>query len=169
MSDMPFSIVTLSLYVLSAIVVHLFMSFAQTIMHYKLGHHPIGGKFFRNHIQFHHANYAKGHLTSSTYLNDKGNNAPYFLIPICLSGLMVYALMPTDFFFVVVAAVAASFYAHVLFDKHYHVTDSWLQRFAWFRRKQELHFVHHLHANTNFGVMHFFWDRLLGTYRGVDH
>jgi len=27
------------------------MSFAQTLMHYKLGHHPIGGKFFRNHIE----------------------------------------------------------------------------------------------------------------------
>jgi hypothetical protein len=23
-------------------------------MHYKLGHRPMGGKFFRNHINFHH-------------------------------------------------------------------------------------------------------------------
>jgi hypothetical protein len=28
-------------------------------MHYKLGHHPIGGKFFRNHVNFHHAHYSK--------------------------------------------------------------------------------------------------------------
>src|SRR5262249_22735755 len=42
------------------------------------------------------------------------------------------------------------------------------QRFAWFRRKQELHFVHHRHANSNFAVIHFFWDRILGTYRRPD-
>ena len=43
-----------------------------------------------------------------------------------------------------------------------------LERFAWFRRKQQLHFVHHLHANSNFAVIDFFWDRLLGTYRAPD-
>jgi len=67
-----------------------------------------------------------------------------------------------------VAACAASFYAHVFFDKEYHVERSRLQRFAWFRRKQELHFVHHRHANSNFAVIHFFWDRILGTYRRPD-
>src|SRR5262249_1485337 len=61
-----------------------------------------------------------------------------------------------------------SFYAHVFFDKEYHIERSRLQRFAWFRRKQELHFVHHRHANSNFAVIHFFWDRILGTYRRPD-
>src|SRR5437667_7471018 len=67
-----------------------------------------------------------------------------------------------------VVACAVSFYAHVFFDKEYHVEGSRLQRFAWFRRKQELHFVHHRHANSNFAVIHFFWDRILGTYRRPD-
>jgi sterol desaturase/sphingolipid hydroxylase (fatty acid hydroxylase superfamily) len=39
---------------------------------------------------------------------------------------------------------------------------------VWFRRRQELHFVHHRHANSNFGVIHFFWDKILGTYRRPD-
>ena len=65
-------------------------------------------------------------------------------------------------------AAGASFYAHVYFDKAYHVEGSRLERFAWFRRKQQLHFVHHLHANTNFAVIDFFWDRLLGTYRNPE-
>ena len=66
------------------------------------------------------------------------------------------------------AASAVSFYAHVYFDKAYHVQESKLARFAWFRRKQQLHFVHHLHADSNFAVIHFFWDRALGTYRSPD-
>ena len=59
-------------------------------------------------------------------------------------------------------------YAHVFIDKEYHVEGSPLERFAWFRRKRQLHFAHHLHANSNFAVIDFFWDRMLGTYRKPD-
>jgi hypothetical protein len=44
----------LPLFLVTAVATHLVMSFAQTLMHCKLGHRPIGGKFFRNHISFHH-------------------------------------------------------------------------------------------------------------------
>jgi hypothetical protein len=124
----------------------------QTLMHYKLGHHPIGGKFFRNHIDFHHTYYSKDHLVSPTYLGDEGNNTPFFFIPVFLVGACT--LLPFDLFVVQAVACAASFYPHVFFDKEYHVEGSRLQRFAWFRRKQELHFVHHRHANSNFAVIH---------------
>ena len=155
----------LLLYVLLAVATHLVVSLAQTLLHFKLGHHAIGGKLFRNHINFHHTHYSKDHLVSATYLGDEGNNTPYFLIPVVLVGGCAYLVLPLDFFLVHAAACAVSFRVHVLFDKEYHVDGSWLQRFAWFRVKQQLHFVHHRHANSNFGVVHFFWDRLLGTYR----
>jgi sterol desaturase/sphingolipid hydroxylase (fatty acid hydroxylase superfamily) len=155
----------LPLYLMTAVCTHLVMSFAQTLMHYKLGHRPIGGKFFRNHISFHHTYYSKDHLVSRTYLGDEGNNTPFFFIPVFLVGACTYLLLPFDLFVVQVVACAASFYAHVFFDKEYHVEGSRLQRFAWFRRKQELHFVHHRHADCNFAVIHFFWDRILCTYR----
>ena len=100
------------------------------------------------------------------YLGDEGNNTPVFFIPVFLVGACT--LLPVDLFVAQVVACAASFYAHVFFDKEYHVEGSRLQRFAWFRRKQELHFVHHRYANSNFAVIHFFWDRILGTYRMPD-
>jgi sterol desaturase/sphingolipid hydroxylase (fatty acid hydroxylase superfamily) len=133
-------------------------------MHYKLGHHPVGGKFFHNHINFHHAYYSKDHLVSRVYLGDEGNNTPFFFIPVFLVGACTYLILPLDLFLAVAVACAASFYAHVFFDKEYHVEGSRLQRFAWFRHKQELHFVHHRHVGCNFAVIDFFWDRLLGTY-----
>ena len=74
----------LPLILMTAVATHLVMSFAQTLMHYKLGHHPMGGKFFRNHINFHHAHYSKDHLVSRTYLGDEGNNTS------CVSGRSVY-------------------------------------------------------------------------------
>jgi sterol desaturase/sphingolipid hydroxylase (fatty acid hydroxylase superfamily) len=158
----------LSLIIATAAATHLVMSFSQTLMHYKLGHHPIGGKFFRNHIDFHHTNYSKDHLVSATYLDDEGNNTPFFFIPVFAVGACMYFLLPVELFVVLLVACGTSFYAHVYFDKEYHVEGSRLQRFAWFRRKRELHFVHHRHANSNFGVIHFFWDRIFGTYRSPD-
>ena len=77
----------LPLILMTAVATHLVMSFAQTLMHYKLGHHPMGGKFFRNHINFHHAHYSKDHLVSRTYLGDEGNNTPFFFIPVFLVGV----------------------------------------------------------------------------------
>jgi len=158
----------LPLFLATAAGTHLVMSFGQTLMHYKLGHHRIGGKFFYNHINFHHVYYRKDHLVSRRYRGDEGNNTPFFFIPVLLVGACAYVVLPFDLFVVMALACAASFYMHVFFDKEYHVEGSRLQRFAWFRRKQELHFVHHRHAHSNFGVIHFFWDRILGTYREPD-
>lgn len=153
------------LFLLTAVATHLGVSFGQTLMHCVLGHHPRGGKLFRNHINFHHAYYSKENLVSRSYLKEKGNNTPYFIIPVCAVGVCTYFILPTNLFMVQVTACAASFYAHVFFDKEYHVEGSRLQRFLWFRRMQELHFTHHRHEDCNFAVIDFYWDRILRTYK----
>ena len=158
----------LPLFVLTAIGTHLVVSSSQTLFHYGLGHHRIGGIFYRNHIRFHHTHYAKGHLVSSIYRRNQGNNTPYFLIPTIVVAGGMYLVLPFNLFAVMAAACVVSFGAHVYLDKQYHAEGSILARFAWFRRKQQLHFVHHLHANSNFAVIDFFWDRVLGTYRSPD-
>jgi hypothetical protein len=152
----------------TVLITHLVISFAQTYMHYRLAHRPLGGKLFRNHINFHHTFYSRDHLVSKTYLGKDGNNTPYFILPVCLAGIGTWFLLPFDLFVVQAVTCALSFYAHVFFDKEYHVEHSMLRRFAWFRRKQQLHFVHHRHADSNFAVIDFFWDRILGTYRKPD-
>jgi len=155
----------LPLYVLTAVCTHLVISSGQTLFHYGLGHHRIGGIFYRNHIRFHHADYAEGHLVSAAHRRNEGNNTPYFLIPTILVAGAMFLVLPVDLFLVVTAASAASFCAHVYLDRQYHTEASSLSRFVWFRRKQQLHFVHHLYANSNFAVIDSFWDRLLGTYQ----
>ena len=86
----------LPLFLVTAIVTYLIVSFLQTLMHFKLGHSPLGGKFFRNHINFHHTYYSKDHLVSGTYLDEKGNNTPFFLIPVFLVGACTYFILPLD-------------------------------------------------------------------------
>jgi hypothetical protein len=158
----------LLLILLTAIATHLVMSMAQTMMHHHLGHGSWGGKLYRNHINFHHTYYAKDHLVSPVYRGEEGNNTPFFFIPVFMVGSVTFFLLPLDLFVVQALACAASFYAHVFFDKEYHVEGSWLERFAWFRHMRALHFEHHRHANANFAVIDFYWDRLFGTYRGSE-
>ena len=153
---------------LTALCTHLVMSGGQTFLHYGLGHRRIGGALYRNHIRFHHRYYAKGHLVSTTYRGEEGNNTPYFLIPTLLIGGALFFVLPLALFLTMAVVSAASFYAHVWLGKEYHVENSRFEHFAWFRRKRQLHFVHHLHADTNFAVIHFFWDRLIGTHRNPD-
>ena len=158
----------LPLFVLTAICTHLIVSSSQTLFHYGLGHHAIGGILYQNHIRFHQTHYAEGHLVSSTHRRNEGNNTPYFLIPTILVAGGMYLVLPLNLFVVAIATSAVSFSAHVYLDKQYHTEGSSLARFAWFRRKQQLHFVHHLHGDSNFAVIDFFWDRVLGTYRNPD-
>lgn len=151
----------------TATLTHYLVSFCQTVFHQRLGHQRLGGKLFRNHIRWHHVYYAGDHMVSEKYLAEHGNNTPFFLIPVAAVAVAAWSFMPLDLFVTHVAALALSFYAHVYLDAQYHVTGCWLGRFRWFRRKQLLHFVHHRHANTNFAVIDFFWDRLLGTFRPI--
>jgi hypothetical protein len=51
-------VLTLSLFLVTAVATHLIMSFGQTLIHYRAAHHPIGGGIFRNHINFHHTHYS---------------------------------------------------------------------------------------------------------------
>src|SRR5665213_3204129 len=98
----------LPLYLLTAVVTHLVMSFGQTLSHYKLAHHPMGGKLFHNHINFHHTHYSNDHLVSQTYLGDEGNITPFFFIPVFVVGALSYFVSPFDLFVVQVCACAAS-------------------------------------------------------------
>src|SRR5438128_4291367 len=118
------------LILMTAVATHLVMSFAQTLMHYKLGHHPMGGKFFRNHINFHHAHYSKDHLVSRTYLGDEGNNTPFFFIPVFLVGACTYLVCRLLLEKKKLVACAAPFYAPVYFHKDNRVERSRLSRFA---------------------------------------
>jgi sterol desaturase/sphingolipid hydroxylase (fatty acid hydroxylase superfamily) len=149
---------------LTATTAHLLMSLGQTLFHRYLGHRGIGGRFFENHLYIHHRNYSGNHVVSEQYLNKESNNTPFFLIPVTLVISLGCLFLPLDLFIVQLTAMSISFYVHLYFDKHYHVAGSWLGRFAWFRRKQQLHFLHHRHADCNFAVVDNFWDWLLGTY-----
>ncbi len=158
---------SLIVYGFTAMIAHLSMSLGQTLFHRYLGHSRLGGRFFKNHIQFHHVHYAGNHVVSTHYLDDGDNNTLFFVMPVAVVVGLSYLFLRLDLLVVQMAVMLLSFCGHYYIDNQYHVEGSWLGRFPWFRRKQQLHFIHHRHGKCNFAVIDFFWDRLLGTYRSV--
>jgi sterol desaturase/sphingolipid hydroxylase (fatty acid hydroxylase superfamily) len=159
---------SLLIYGFTAMSAHFLMSLGQTLFHRYLGHRHLGGRFFRNHIQFHHDHYAGDHVVSTNYLDNGDNNTLFFLAPIALLVVTSYFFLRSDLFVVNLTAMLLSLCGHYYIDNQYHVAGSWLSRFSWFRQKQQLHFIHHRNGDRNFAVIDFFWDRLLGTYCGVE-
>ena len=107
-------------------------------------------------------------MVSTIYLDNGDNNTLFFMLPVALIMAIGYMFLRLDLFIVQATVMSLSFYGHYYLDNQYHVMGSWLCRFSWFRRKQQLHFVHHRQADCNFAVIDYFWDRLLGTYRSSE-
>ena len=61
---------SLLVYGFTAMIAHLLMSLGQTLFHRYLGHSRLGGRFFKNHIEFHHVHYAGDHVVSTHYLDN---------------------------------------------------------------------------------------------------
>ena len=97
------------------------MSLGQTLFHKYLGHRRFGGRFFKNHIQFHRAHYSGDHVVSAGYLDNGDNNTLFFLIPVAVIVGVSYLFVRLDLFAVLLVAMSLSFYGHVYIDKHYHV------------------------------------------------
>jgi hypothetical protein len=157
--------VSLLIYGFTAMMAHLLMSLGQTLFHRYLGHSRLGGRFFKNHIEFHHVHYAGDHVVSTHYLDNGDNNTLFFLIPVVLVIGLSYLFLRLDLLVVQFAAMSLSFCGHYYLDNQYHVAGSWPGRFSWFRRKQQLHFIHHRHGNCNFAVIEAEPNRLIGKFQ----
>src|SRR4030081_1883359 len=87
---------SLLLYGLIAMMAHFLMSLGQTLFHRHLGHRRLGGRFFKNHIQFHHAHYSGDHVVSAHYLDNGDNNTLFFLIPVVSVVGLSYLILRLD-------------------------------------------------------------------------
>jgi sterol desaturase/sphingolipid hydroxylase (fatty acid hydroxylase superfamily) len=54
---------------------------------------------------------------------------------------------------------------HIFLHRHYHIRHSPLERFGWFQRKRQWHFVHYRRVRSNYAIVEFRLDRLIGTFR----
>ena len=135
------------------------------LIHSKIAHHPMGGKIFAT-ISNSMIRTIRMIICLSNIPGDQGNPTYYFLIPVLLAGACAYLLLPFDLVIVAVAAVSVVFYTFFFSTRNTTRKDRPLNDLRG-SGATGLHFVHHRHAICNFAVIHFFWDRVLGSYREV--
>lgn len=135
-------------------------------------HQPWSGPAYRGHREHHTLKYPPNDLLSKSYRKAKWYHTGTFLF---LPGMIVFILAGSIFMsflgcgwpeltlFVVVLSLfgIANDYIH----DATHVIDHPLETFAWFRNLREAHFIHHRDMKSNYGIVFYGWDRLLGSYR----
>jgi sterol desaturase/sphingolipid hydroxylase (fatty acid hydroxylase superfamily) len=77
--------------------------------------------------------------------------------------LAFWVMLPTRFAIAAATELLLVALAHSYVHQHFHLERSWLARFAWFRRAQATHDLHH-DRDINFMVFDYFWDRRFGTF-----
>ena len=143
-------------------------AFFQAFLHRLLGHHKVGGKLFTVHTGSHHTIYSGDRMLMDDYAPEEKSLSAIFVLPAILVTLLAYWALPVRLFIISVITLAISFAVHIYVHAQYHLTNTRLARFQWFRRKQQLHFVHHRDRGANFAVLEFLWDRVMRTYVPID-
>jgi hypothetical protein len=146
-----------------AIGTYYLMSIVQTVLHRDYGHRKRIRAVFDAHAIGHHGEYPPNRLQADTYVDLESHAMNYYGIPIVVIAVLTYLIFGPMVMSAHLVGVFATFRWHVYLHEHYHLNDSSWERFAWFREKRRLHFIHHKHAGYNFAVVEFWIDNLLGT------
>jgi len=146
-----------------AIASYYLMSIVQTVLHRDYGHRRKIRAVFDAHAIGHHGLYPPDKLQSEVFEDCESHALNYYGIPIVVFAVFIYFYLGPLVMFAHLTGVFATFRWHLYLHEHYHLIDSPLERFAWFRKKRRLHFVHHRDARYNFAVVEFWIDKLMGT------
>ena len=132
---------------------------------HRLGHynHPYN-YVYRLHKK-HHTNYPVTDLISKTYRGRK-EGIVAFSCPILIFTLLFYQLVSYYTFKIVMSELVCLTIVSDVIHTQIHISNSWLERFEWFKESRRLHFIHHrrLATNLSFAGLSHRADKTLGTY-----
>lgn len=139
----------------------------QVVFHRLFGHARRIDRIFRDHALGHHARYPRNDLLREQWHPSQRSVLRYLMLPFVPIVATAWFVLPPPHFLVHALGLAFAVVWHMYLHRQYHLARSLLNRFAWFRRKRELHFVHHRRVHSNYAIVEFWIDRLLGTYRAA--
>jgi len=150
-------------FAVTAFVTFQLTCFIQAILHRFIGHRPLIRSIYLSHAGSHHKIYRPETFEQSTYRKDEASVTHTFVPAAMALALIAWAILPFDLWLVATASLTITFLLHVYLHAQFHIEGSRLNRFSWFRERKELHRQHHMDPSTNFGVLEFSYDRLMGT------
>lgn len=140
------------------------------IMHSRLVRFKLIKKIARSH-NMHHALYNPNDFESSSYRSSGKDDSAFVFVPIITIGVLIYCLIlwfVYQTWWLILIAIIEGIIVGYLNDKiheWFHIENHYLNRFSWFKKLKELHWLHHKSPKTNFGIIWFGLDRLFFTFK----
>ena len=139
------------------------MSIMQTVLHRYYGHKQRIRAVFEAHAIRHHGQYPPSKLQTEVFIELESHALYYYGIPIVVFLAIIYLIFGPLVTTAYVVGVLFTFVWHYYLHRQYHLSESPLDHFVWFRKKRHLHFEHHRNARVNYAVVEFWIDSLMGT------
>ena len=145
------------------VVTYYFAAAVQTILHRLFGHHNRVRRVFEVHARGHHAKYPPERLISREWIESEQHVIWYYYLVFLPVAVLVGWASGILIFLAHCSSLGFAIWWHVYLHKHYHLAGTLWERFPWFRRKRELHFIHHRAVHKNYAIVEYWIDSLLGT------
>lgn len=149
---------------LGGIVVYYLATLMIWLGHF-LPHHP-SSRLREFHIGGHHRHYPDANqLRRERFQYGKGRNDSLVpQLPWLLGlGFVLWLALPAGWGLAAMSEVALVAVLNSYIHMHFHLSQSWLSSYTWFRKARAAHDLHH-GQDVNFMVGDHFWDRCFGTY-----
>lgn len=151
--------------VITHVLTYYFAAFIQAVLHKLFGHHNRIHRVYQVHAQGHHALYPPHRLLSEKFIDSEQHLMWYYAIPFVPIGLIVYGFGGLSVLIGYLSGLVFSIWWHIYLHEQYHLRNSFWGRFSWFKKKKQLHLIHHCHVHYNYAIVEFWIDRLMGSYQ----
>lgn len=158
---------------LTALITFFISSLFGYVVHKSL-HQPWTKRLHQAHMTHHITLYPPDDCVSDQYRDPgKDNTVKIFALaalPLVAMPFLFGALHILPWTLVVVSLVVMVImsFLHSYLHDSFHIKNHWLYRVPllgrWFFRLVNLHWLHHIDMNTNYGIFVFHWDHVLGTF-----
>lgn len=133
---------------------------------HRLLHNPKAGILYKVHMVHHLELYPTNNMYSAIYRKPKLKYntllmfAPFFL----LAALLLFVLLPLKLFLLLFIETFSLSYLNNWLHDSFHIKPIWLEKYRWYNKLRDIHFIHHQDMSKNMGIFTFFWDRIFKTY-----
>lgn len=134
-------------------------------------HSKYSGRFHNSHLTHHNALYPANDYLSKVYRkagkDDSSIAFALFAIPLlfCPLLLAIFHLLSFKLAFLSLFTMLITGAFHNYIHEWFHIKDHWLNKLSWFKRLNELHYLHHIDQTKNFGIFWFFFDRMFNSFK----
>jgi sterol desaturase/sphingolipid hydroxylase (fatty acid hydroxylase superfamily) len=138
-------------------------------------HQEWTGPLNQIHMTHHLKLYPPSDYLSDTYRNaGKDNTAKIFFLmslPVIIGCFVLgfKGVLPFSVVLTAISVMGVMGFLHDYLHDAFHIRNHYLSRVSWFRRAFEswnyLHYIHHVHMESNYGIFLFHWDQILRTFK----